>query len=202
MKLSLQPTSTCLLARKKGGDDPKDIGDAPCSTAGAPNGQSRFNAAQPQAVTRISACASCAAYFKAARKATFGGMFDNVSFVGAQALFDAVGPGGAGVAISQLLPSVRSKARPLAREFFAAIAAGGNKVNANFSSMEGFMAAKLFAEGLRRATARSPSAFITGLESIRNASVGGFNVSLGAGNHAASNAVELSMIASDGIIRA
>ncbi|MEX1166713.1 MAG: hypothetical protein WEK74_07575, partial [Hydrogenophaga sp.] len=32
-----------LLATKKGGNDPKHIAHAPCSTAGAPNGQSRLN---------------------------------------------------------------------------------------------------------------------------------------------------------------
>ena len=161
-----------------------------------------INAAQPHAVIQISAYASCAAYIKAARKANFGGTFYNVSFVGAQALSDALGPEGAGVAISQVVPSPYSASRPMARELLAAMATGGNKVKANFSSMEGFMAAKLFAEGLKRAGTRTPSGLITGLESIRNWSMGGFNVSFNAGNHVASNYAELSMISADGSIRA
>ncbi|MEX1166347.1 MAG: hypothetical protein WEK74_05680 [Hydrogenophaga sp.] len=40
-----------LLATKKGGNDSKDIADAPCSTAGAPNGQSRLKKAQADADT-------------------------------------------------------------------------------------------------------------------------------------------------------
>ncbi|MEX1166405.1 MAG: hypothetical protein WEK74_05985, partial [Hydrogenophaga sp.] len=40
-----------LLATKKGGNDPKDIAHAPCSTAGAPNGKSRLK--RPKAKTAL-----------------------------------------------------------------------------------------------------------------------------------------------------
>jgi branched-chain amino acid transport system substrate-binding protein len=159
-----------------------------------------INAAKPHAVVQISAYSSCAAYIKAARQAGFGGSFFNVSFVGAQALSDALGAEGAGVAISQVMPSPYKASRPITREFFSTIAAGGNKVQANYSSMEGFMAAKLFVEGLRRATARTPAGLTAGLESIRNWSMGGYNVSFTPTNHVASNFVELSMITAGGKI--
>jgi branched-chain amino acid transport system substrate-binding protein len=149
---------------------------------------------------QISAYSSCAAYIKAARQAGFGGSFFNVSFVGAQALSDALGAEGAGVAISQVMPSPYKASRPITREFLSTIAAGGNKVQANYSSMEGFMAAKLFVEGLRRATARTPAGLTAGLESIRNWSMGGYNVSFTPTNHVASNFVELSMITAGGKI--
>lgn len=162
-----------------------------------------LNAAQPDAVVQISAYASCAAYIRAARKAGFGGSFYNVSFVGTQALADALGKEGAGVAVTQVVPSPYSSARPLTREFLAMIAQGGNKVQPNFSSMEGFMAAKLFTEGLRRGGSGRPTrnSLIEGLESIRDLSMGGFNVSFGPDNHVASKFVELSMLTGDGRIR-
>ncbi len=162
-----------------------------------------INAAQPDAVVQISAYASCAAYIRAARKAGFGGSFYNVSFVGTQALADALGKEGAGVAVTQVVPSPYSSSRPLTREFLAMIAQGGNKVQPNFSSMEGFMAAKLFTEGLRRGGSGRPTrnSLIEGLESIRDLSMGGFNVSFGPDNHVASKFVELSMLTGDGRIR-
>ena len=162
-----------------------------------------INAAQPDAVVQISAYASCAAYIRAARKAGYGGSFYNVSFVGTQALADTLGKEGAGVAVTQVVPSPYSSARPLTREFLAMIAQGGNKVQPNFSSMEGFMAAKLFTEGLRRGGAGRPTrnSLIEGLESIRDLSMGGFNVSFGPDNHVASKFVELSMLTGDGRIR-
>ena len=161
-----------------------------------------INAAQPNAVIQISAYASCAAFIKAAKKAGFGGTFYNVSFVGSQALSEALGAEGAGVAISQVVPTPYSSSKAITREFLATIAEGGNKVAANFSSMEGFMAAKLFAEGARRASGRlTRDSLIGGLESIRGWSMGGFNVSFSPSDHVASSYAELSMLTGDGKIR-
>lgn len=161
-----------------------------------------INAAQPHAVVQIGAYAACAAYIRAARKAGFGGTFYNVSFVGTQALADALGTEGTGVAISQVVPSPYNASKAITREFLAAIAEGGNRVQPNFSSMEGFMAAKLFAEGARRASGRlTRDSLIVGLESIRGWSMGGFNVSFSPTNHVASNHAELSVITADGKIR-
>jgi branched-chain amino acid transport system substrate-binding protein len=161
-----------------------------------------INATKPDAVVQISAYASCAAYIRAARKAGYGGTFYNVSFVGTQALADALGAEGAGVAISQVVPTPYSTSKAITREFMAAIAEGGSQVKPNFSSMEGFMAAKLFAEGARRASGRlTRDSLIGGLESIRDWSMGGFNVSFSPTNHVASSYAELSMITADGKIR-
>ncbi len=161
-----------------------------------------INTAKPDAVVQIGAYAACAAYIRAARKAGFGGTFYNVSFVGTQALADALGAEGAGVAISQVVPTPYSASKGITRDFLAAIAEGGNKVQPNFSSMEGFMAAKLFAEGIRRASGRlTRDSLIDGLESIRGWSMGGFNVSFSPTNHVASSYAELSMITGDGKIR-
>jgi ABC-type branched-subunit amino acid transport system substrate-binding protein len=184
--LSLKPVATATVERNS-----VDVAQA----------VETINAAKPNAVVQISAYASCAAYIKAARQAGFGGSFFNVSFVGTQALSDALGAEGAGVAISQVVPTPYKASQPITREFLSAIAAGGKKVQPNFSSMEGFMAAKLFAEGLRRGNTRSPAGLINGLESIRNWSMGGFNVSFSPNNHVASNFAELSMITSGGKIR-
>ncbi len=161
-----------------------------------------INAAQPHAVVQIGAYAACAAYIRAARKAGFGGTFYNVSFVGTQALADALGVEGAGVAISQVVPSPYNASKGITREFLAAITEGGNQVQPNFSSMEGFMAARLFAEGARRASGRlTRDSLIGGLESLRGWSMGGFNVSFSPTNHVASSHAELSVITADGKIR-
>ncbi|NIM40451.1 MAG: ABC transporter substrate-binding protein [Hydrogenophaga sp.] len=159
-------------------------------------------AAKPQAVVQISAYASCAAFVREARKAGFGGTFFNVSFVGTQALADALGKDGAGVAISQVVPNPFSTTRPVTREFLDAIARGGNKVQPNYSSLEGFLAARLFAEGTRRASGRlNADSLVNGLEAIGDTTFGGFSISLGADNHVASRFAELSMLTGDGRVR-
>lgn len=161
-----------------------------------------INAAKPDAVVQISAYKSCAAYIRAARAAGYGGTFYNVSFVGTQALADELGKDGAGVVISQVVPTPYSASRPITREFIDTIGKGGNKVQPNFSSMEGFLAAKLFTEGLRRAGGRvTRESFISGMESIGETSLGGFQVSLGPNDHVASSFAELSMLTGDGKVR-
>ena len=64
------------------------------------------------------------------------------------------------------------------------------------------MAAKLFAEGLRRAGARpTRESLIAGLESIGSQSFGGFSVTFSPTDHVASSFVELSMLTGDGRVR-
>jgi len=160
-------------------------------------------AAAPDAVIQISAYKSCAAFIRAARKAGYGGTFYNVSFVGTQALADELGKDGAGVVVSQVVPSPSSPVRPISREFLAAIKNGGNKVQANYSSMEGFLAARLFTEGLQREAGKNISreSLIRGLESLGRTQIGGFSVQLSPSSHVASNFVELSMLTGDGRVR-
>ena len=160
-------------------------------------------AASPDAVVQIGAYKACAAFIREARKSGYGGTFYNVSFVGTQALADELGKDGAGVVVSQVVPSPYNPARQIAREFAEAVKAANNKeVSANFSSMEGYLAARLFAEGLRRAGPKpTRELLMTGLEGIGNQSFGGFSVSFGPTDHVASSFVELSMLTGDGRVR-
>lgn len=161
-------------------------------------------AAAPDAVVQITAYASAAAFVRAARKAGFGGTFYNVSFVGTQALADELGKDGAGVVVSQVVPSPYQPSRQITREFLEAIKKGGDKVQPNYSSMEGYLAARIFTEGLRQAQASGKITrenFITGTESIGNQVISGFPVSFSATSHAASKFVEMSMLTGDGRVR-
>ena len=159
-------------------------------------------AAAPDAVVQISAYKSCAAFIREARQAGYGGTFYNVSFVGTQALADELGKDGAGVVVSQVMPSPYNAARPIAREFVEAVKAAGKDAQANFSSMEGYIAARLFVDGLKRAGAKpTRETLITGLEGIGTQSLGGFSVTFSPTDHVASSFVELSMLTGDGRVR-
>ena len=162
-------------------------------------------AAAPDAVVQVCTYGSSAAFVRAARKAGYGGTFYNVSFVGTQALADALGKDGAGVVVSQVVPSPYQAARPITREFLEAIKKGGDKVQPNYSSLEGFLAARVFTEGLRRAhdagKALTRDSLVTGLESIGTQILSGFQVSFGTNSHMASRFVEMSMLMGDGRVR-
>lgn len=159
-------------------------------------------AAKPDAVVQVSAYKSCAAFIREARRAGYGGTFFNVSFVGTQALADELGKDGAGVVVTQVVPSPYNAANGITREFNEALRKGGSATKANFSSLEGYLAAKVLVEGLRRAPGKATrEGLIAGLESIDRQQFGGFEVSFSPRNHVASRFVELSMITGDGRIR-
>jgi ABC-type branched-subunit amino acid transport system substrate-binding protein len=157
---------------------------------------------RPDAVIQISAYKSCAAFIRAARKAGYGGTFYNVSFVGTQALADELGREALGVVISQVMPFPFSTTTAIARDFRAAVQRAGGDASANYSSMEGFVAARVFAEGLRRA-GRKPTreTLVKALETLQRWDLGGFMINFGPRNHMASHFVELSMLTGDGRVR-
>jgi branched-chain amino acid transport system substrate-binding protein len=158
-------------------------------------------AAGPDAVVQIGAYKACAAFIREARKAGYGGTFYNVSFVGTQALADELGKDGAGVVVSQVMPSPYNTARPIAREFVDAVKAAGKDAQANFSSMEGYVAAKVLVDGLKRGGAKiSRESLIAGLEAM-GTSRWAASVSFSPTDHVASSFVELSMLTGDGRVR-
>ena len=156
----------------------------------------------PDAVVQISAYKSCAAFIREARKAGYGGTFYNVSFVGTQALADELGKEGRGIMVSQVMPFPFSTTTPISREYLEAVRKAGADAQPNYSSMEGYLAAKVLTEGFKRA-GKNPSreALINALESIHDVSFGGFNVAFSPKDHVASKFVDLSMITEDGKVR-
>ncbi|MGE4329031.1 ABC transporter substrate-binding protein [Diaphorobacter sp.] len=196
----LDGVTKALAARKLA---PVATGTVERNSAKVGEAVARLVAARPEAIVQIGTYASCAAFVRAARKAGYGGNFYNVSFVGTQALADALGAEGAGVVVSQVVPSPYQQSRQITREFHEAIKKNGG-VQANYSSMEGYLAARVLIEGLRNAQAQggklTRESLIAGLESI-NGQVGGFQVGFSASNHAGSRFVEMSMLTGDGRVR-
>jgi ABC-type branched-subunit amino acid transport system substrate-binding protein len=159
-------------------------------------------AKRPDAVVQISAYKSCAAFIREARKAGYGGTFYNVSFVGTQALADELGKEAHGVMVTQVMPYPYSTASGIAREYLQALRQAGGTAKPNYSSMEGYVAARVFVEGLRRA-GKNPGRddLINGLEALQRFDLGGFQVNFGPRSHVASQFVELTMLSEDGRVK-
>ena len=156
----------------------------------------------PDAVVQISAYKSCAQFIREARKAGYGGTFFNVSFVGTQALADELGKEGRGIMVSQVMPFPFSTTTGISREYLDAVRRAGGGALPNYSSMEGYLAAKVLAEGLKRAgRGASREALVSSLESIQGSNFGGFGVSFGPRDHVGSHFVEVSMLTEDGKVR-
>ena len=155
-----------------------------------------INKANPQAVVMISAYKSCAAYIKETRTAGQNPTFWNVSFVGSKALAKELDKEGRGVQISQVVPFPWDSSVPVVKEYQRAMAEA--KAEPGFGTLEGYLAAKVAVEGLRRAgRALTRDSFIKAMESMGDLDVGGFKVSYGPGNRSGSRFVDLTIISKD-----
>lgn len=154
--------------------------------------------AAPEAVVQISAYKSCAALIKQARAKAYGGQFFNVSFVGSKALADELGDAGSGVTISQVVPFPYAPNSGVVREYHKRMAEAGSK-DYDFSSLEGYLAARVLVEGIRRA-GKNPTreGLVTALESLRNHDMGGFTVNYSPDNHEGSRFTDLTIIGKGG----
>lgn len=151
-------------------------------------------AAQPEAVVQISAYRSCAAFIKEARERGYGGQFFNVSFVGSRALADELGEVGQGVVISQVVPFPFTPSSEIVREYQKRMAAAGQK-ELDFSSMEGYLMARVFVEGVRRAGRNlTRENLIAALETMNSVNLGGFEVSFSPTDHTGSKYTDLTII--------
>jgi ABC-type branched-subunit amino acid transport system substrate-binding protein len=153
---------------------------------------------EPQGVVMISAYKSCAAFIKAMRTAGCNPQFMNVSFVGSKALAHESGPAGRGVGVSQVVPFPWNLSAKVVKEYQQLIEASTGKQNYSFTSLEGFIAAKVLVEGLRRTgNDLTRERFIAAMEQLRDYDVGGFTVSFSPTDHSGSKFVELTVIGKD-----
>jgi len=155
--------------------------------------------ADAQAVVMICAYKSCAQFIREMKKAGSAPHFWNVSFVGSRALEKELGRDARGVEISQVVPFPWDNTIPIVHEYRKALQEAGGGGEPSFGTLEGYIAAKVTAEGLRRAGRNlTRDSFIRAMESMGDYDVGGFRVTFGPNDHDASTFVDLTLITKDG----
>lgn len=167
------------------------------NTAEVSDAVRRIGAADPQAIVMVSTYGASAAFIKAMNAAGHNPMFANVSFVGSKALSRELGPAGRGVVITQVVPFPWDMRQLVVREYQAAMRQYGLG-DPSFTSLEGFIAAKVATEALRRADKPLSRAALTrALATLEDWDAGGFRVTLARGAQA-QRFVDLTVIARDG----
>ncbi|TAG01575.1 MAG: ABC transporter permease [Betaproteobacteria bacterium] len=158
-----------------------------------------LTAAKPDVIIMISAYSSCSELIRRMKKSGVATRFVNVSFVGTRALATALGADADGVMISQVMPPPTALKYPVVVEYQALIKANG--AEPSYTSLEGFIAAKILVEALRRGGDGSSAALVRSLESLRALELGGFTASFGPENRNASKFVELTVLDKNGKVR-
>ena len=158
-----------------------------------------INAARPAGVVMISAYTSVAEFVRQMKKAGSITQFYNVSFVGSKALADALKDEGYGITISQVVPFPWSSSGVRVVKEYHEIMTKAGSTDFNFSSLEGFIVAKVMVEGLKRAGKDlTREKLIAALEGMNNVDLGEFVVSFSPTNHSGSKYVNMTMIGRGG----
>lgn len=157
-----------------------------------------IGAAKPDAIVMVSAYTSIAAFVKEMKKAGSAAQFHNVSFVGSKPLAAALGNDGIGVGIAQVVPFPWSGTLPVTRDYQQQAKKAG-ATDFSFTELEGYIAARVLVEGLRRA-GKEPTRekLIVALESLSKTDIGGFEIDYSPTNHNGSTFVDLSIIGRGG----
>lgn len=137
-------------------------------------------------------------FIKATNQRRKGAQMYALSVLATPSNLRALGSDGTGVAISQVVPFPINSILPIVREYQQAMAAAGH-TDYSHLSLEGYIDAKLAAEGLRRA-GRSPTraGLVSALDAMRHYNLGGMEVSFGHGAASGSKFVELTLINAQG----
>lgn len=154
-------------------------------------------AARPDALILAGSAATTAELIKRLRKEKAAIQLMTLSNNSSRAFVNALGPDGAGVIVSQVTPAPNLVTTELGSEFQQAARSAGTPVS--YAAMEGFIAAKVLVEGLRRAGRDlNRERFMRALESMHKVDLGGLLLDYGERNRTGTQYVELTMIAKDG----
>lgn len=145
---------------------------------------------EPKAIIMVGAYAPCAKFIKLAKQDLPKALFLNVSFVGSNALLKQLGADTEGVVITQVVPPYVSDA-PGVKEYREALAAFKADAQPGFVSLEGYLAAKLLVEGLKKAgKGVTRESLIDALESLSTVDLGiDAEITLSKQDHQASHQV-------------
>jgi branched-chain amino acid transport system substrate-binding protein len=154
-----------------------------------------------QAVMVIGSAGNTANAVKAIRAAGSRAQAVTLSNNASEGFIKLLGDHARGVIVTQVFPNERSVAYGLIKEAQDLAKAKGMP-GVSPAMMEGFAAAKVVAEGLRRAGPKpTPAALRDALEGLRNYDLGGLSVSYSPTNHTGLDFADLSIVDASGKFR-
>ncbi|MES2741418.1 MAG: ABC transporter substrate-binding protein [Pseudomonadota bacterium] len=159
----------------------------------------KIKRAKPQAIVMISAYSACAAFVRGIRKDNESNPYlSSISFVGSQSLSNELADGGRGVMISQVVPLPFDERIPVVKDYHKHYLTQPER-ETGFVSMEGYIAAKILVEGLRRSgAALTRESFAKAMESMSAFDAGGFVTRFGPNDHNGSEFIDLTVLGEGG----
>ena len=152
----------------------------------------------PQAILFITNDKPVIEIVRALRRKNYGGEFIAASFAGtgfiAELKADATG-----VKVTQVLPSPDRTSLRIVKEFREHLKAVDANMKPNYTNFEGYVAARVLVEGLRRAgKGANREKFVAALEGISEIDLGGYQIGYGPKSRGGSRFVDIGVVSSRG----
>lgn len=155
---------------------------------------------QAQAVLMLASGSAVVDGYTAFRNAGSGTQIVTLSNNASSGFAKSLGNNARGVIVTQVFPNERSSHFPLVREAHDLAKSKGKEISP--AMLEGYAAAKVLVEGLRRAGAKpSREKVQTALESIQKFDLGGLDITYGPDDRTGLDFADLSIIGTDGKFR-
>ncbi len=159
--------------------------------------------ANPDAVIMIGAYKPCAEFIKLARQTKLDAVFVNISFVGSDALAKELGPAGAGVVVTQVVPYPRDPSVAVVAKYQAALKAVNPSAEPGFVSLEGYMVGRLAIMALDRIEGNvTRQALLDTFSKNGTFDLDGTKLAFGADKNHGSDTVYLTVLQPDGSFKA
>ena len=179
--------------------EPVSIGIYPRNTTAVKTALLDLRLGEPEAVIMIGAYEPVARLISWARRTDMDPVFMTVSFVGSNALAQELGPDGAGVLVTQVVPFPEDDSLPVVNAYLDALAAHDPGAEPGFVSLEGYLAGRMVISALQECGADvQRSCLLEQLIDRGSFDIDGFQLQFGQGDNQGSDEVFLTVIGSDG----
>ena len=178
---------------------PVAVGLYPRNTTSVKRALLDLRRGDPEAVILVGAYQPVATLIAWARHTGLDPVFMTLSFVGSNALAKELGPAGAGVFVTQVVPFPTDDSLPTVAAYLRALSAYASDVNPGFVSLEGYLAGRLAIAALERCGREvSRTRFLGSLRRAITIDLDGFELRYDDGDNQGSDAVFLTVIGHDG----
>src|SRR3981189_1890500 len=159
--------------------------------------------AEPHAVIMISPYKPAAEFIKLAKQIKLDVTFVNISFVGSDALAKELGPVGAGVVITQVVPFPKDAAIPVVGRYQASLMANAPDAQPGFVSLEGYLVGRAIISALEKVGGDlTRQALIEAVQKAGTLDLDGFKLVYSPSNNRGSDQVFLTVVQADGSFKA
>lgn len=157
-------------------------------------------AAKPQAVLMICTAKACGPFVRKYREAGGFQQLITLSNVSSQAFLQDLGKDARGLGMTQVFPNPRNNTIPISKEFQEALKTQSGP-EASYPGLEGFVAAKVLVEGLKKAGPKlTREGLVQALEGFKGLDLGGLTLHYSPSSRDGSRYIELTVIGKNGFV--